>query len=255
MGLDSYLLNLPLHAPKASDTISRLLRQAIVDGALAGGTVLRQEDMAKKFGVSRVPVREAFHKLEGEGLVHTQPRRGVVVTPLLARDFEEILDMRLALESVAIDIAASRFSQEDLDAVMGFVEEAEKGMRNSATSVDFHQEFESRWGDLNWKFHRRLYEVAQRPRMLSVIESLNEQFARHLRARVSDPASLHDDTDLTADQQIGKNLAEWAAVMEEHRQLALACARHDGNAAKSILRHHISDHGTELVRRLRIAMA
>jgi DNA-binding GntR family transcriptional regulator len=215
--------------------------------------ILRQEEIAKKFGVSRVPVREAFHKLEGEGLVHTQPRRGVVVTPLLAEDFEEILDMRLALESVAIEIAARRFSQEDLDAVMKIVEQAEQGMRGSTGSLDFHEEFESRWGDLNWKFHRRIYEVAQRPRMLSMIESLHEQFARHLRARVADPAALHDDASETAEEQIAKNLAEWAAVMEEHRQLALACARHDSDAAKSILQRHISGHGTELVRRLRAA--
>jgi DNA-binding GntR family transcriptional regulator len=254
MDLDSYVLNLPLHAPKASETISRLLRQAIVDGALPGGTFLRQEEIAKKFGVSRVPVREAFHKLEGEGLVHTEPRRGVVVTPLVAEDFEEILDMRLALESVAIDIAARRFSQEDLDAVMKLADQAEQGMLNLAGSLDFHKEFESRWGDLNWKFHRRIYEVAQRPRMLSVIESLHEQFARHLRARIADPASLHGDAFETNEEQIARNLAEWAVVMEEHRQLALACARHDGNAAKSILQHHISDHGTELVRRLRVAM-
>lgn len=253
MSLDSYVLNLPLHAPKASETISRLLRQAILDGALGGGTVLRQEDIARKFGVSRVPVREAFHKLEGEGLVHTQPRRGVVVTPLLAEDFEEILDMRLALESLAIELAARRFTEADHEAVMGIIGQAEQGMKVPLADLDLHEEFESRWGELNWKFHRRIYEAAQRPRMLAVIENLHQQFARHLRARVRDTQPLQPDAAESADEQNARNLAEWARVMEEHRQLAAACARHDAAAAKAILQSHISDHGTELVRRLRMA--
>jgi DNA-binding GntR family transcriptional regulator len=249
MSLDSYILDLPFNAPKASDTIARLLRQAILDGALSGGAVLRQEEIARKFGVSRVPVREAFHKLEGEGLVHTQPRRGVVVTPLVAEDFEEILEMRLALESLALKIACAHFTQEDLDAALQIVAQAEAGMQAPDANRTFSAEFESRWGELNWKFHQRLYAVARRPRLLAAIEGLNQQFARHLRARVEDSESTdHESSDIASE-----HAAQWTAVMEEHRQMALACARHDSDAAIAILRHHISDRGTELVRqRLRI---
>lgn len=250
MSLDSYILDLPFNAPKASETIARLLRQAILEGALSGGEVLRQEEIARKFGVSRVPVREAFHKLEGEGLVHTQPRRGVVVTPLLAEDFEEILEMRLALESLALKLACAHFTQEDLDATLQIVGEAEAGMNAPDANRTFSTEFESRWGELNWKFHQRLYAAARRPRLLAAIEGLNQQFARHLRARVE---SSEPTVDASA-AITGEHAAQWAAVMEEHRQLALACARHDSEAAIAILGHHISDRGTELVRqRLRIA--
>ena len=110
MSLDSYAANFPISSPTMTSSVARLLRQAILDGALPGGSVIRQEEVARKFGVSRVPIREALLKLEGEGLVETQPRRGVVVTMLSTDDFEEILEMRFALESLALERSAQRFT-------------------------------------------------------------------------------------------------------------------------------------------------
>src|ERR1700744_250767 len=123
MNLDSFLSEFPRQAPPtAVESVTRVLRQAILNGALSGGSVLRQEELAKKFGVSRVPVREALLKLEGEGLGETQPRRGVVVTMLSADDFEEILEMRFSLESLAIERAAAQFKPADTRAALEIVE-------------------------------------------------------------------------------------------------------------------------------------
>jgi DNA-binding GntR family transcriptional regulator len=248
MNLDTYVADFPAQSPTAVESISRLLRQAILDGVLAGGSTLRQEELAKKFGVSRIPVREALLKLEGEGLVETQPRRGVVVTSLSAEDFEEILEMRFALESLALELAAQRFQPQDLEEALRMVSEAEESM-NASTAPDLRKEFESRWGNLNWTFHRRLYVVANRPRLLSSIENLHQLFARHLRIRVV-PANASG----SPGQASGANIREWSTVLEEHRQMALACGRHDADAAKSVLREHIHHHGGEVVRRLRQAV-
>lgn len=250
MNLDTYAAKLPINSPTMTSSVARLLRQAILEGALPGGSVIRQEEVARKFGVSRVPIREALLKLEGEGLVETQPRRGVVVTMLSTDDFEEILEMRFALESLAIERAAQRFTPEHAQAAMAVVEQARailKGKRN----LDLAREFESRWGELNWSFHRRLYEPAGRPRLLATIENLQQLFARHLRMHIAlrDPRSQPSPRSLR--QDTAANLQEWAGVLDEHEQMVLACSRHDGAAAVKVLKHHISDHGRELVRRLR----
>ena len=244
MNLDDYAAGLTIN-PTMTDSVTRLLRQAILRGALPGGTVIRQEEVARKFGVSRVPVREALLKLEGEGLVETQPRRGVVVTALSTDDFEEILEMRLALETVAIERAAKRFTRADTDAALDVVERARAVMR-SAHDSHAAAEFEGRWGELNWEFHQRLYAPAGRPRLLAAIENLQQLFARHMRVYIE-----QIDPGVPLQQRTGANTLEWAAVLNEHEQMALACSRNDAQAAVALLTRHIGEHGLELVRRLR----
>jgi DNA-binding GntR family transcriptional regulator len=250
MSLDAYAANFPVNSPTMTSSVARLLRQAILDGALAGGTVIRQEEVARKFGVSRVPIREALLKLEGEGLVETQPRRGVVVTVLSTDDFEEILEMRFALESVAIARAAERFTPAHAEAAMAIVEQARDALARSR-NADFGKELESRWGELNWVFHRRLYEPAGRPRLLATIENLQQLFARHLRMHIASPDPQADPAAGVLREDAAANLTEWSGVLDEHEQMVLACSRHDVPAAVALLKHHITDHGAELVRRLR----
>lgn len=251
--LDSYLAEFPREAPvTAQESVARTLRRLILNGALAGGSVLRQEELSKKLGVSRMPLREALLKLEGEGLVETQPRRGVVVTMLSAQDFEEILEMRYSLESLAIEGAAKRFTAEDTQAALEIVERAEAEIKLSA-APDLDREFESRWGDLNWEFHRRLYHAADKPRLLSTIENLHQLFARHLRVRIATSPGKDNPAFGSREEQIAKNLQEWQEVLAEHREMVMACDRHDAPAAQAVLKRHISDHGAELMRRLREA--
>jgi len=251
MNLDSYLADFPAQAPTAVESISRILRQAILDGVLEGGAILRQGEMAKQFGVSRIPVREALLKLEGEGLVETQPRRGVVVTSLSAEDFKEILEMRYALEGLALELAAPQFNDRDLEDALQLVSEAEAGMPPDGDE-DLRNEFESRWGSLNWSFHKRLYSVARRPRLLTSIENLHQLFARHLRMRMNTEGAIAPEQGAKG-TVLQANRREWKDVLEEHRQMALACSRHDADAAKAILKAHIFNHGGQVVQRLREA--
>lgn len=251
MNLNSYLAGFSAQSPTAAESISRILRQAILDGALAGGTTLRQADLAKQLGVSRIPVREALLKLEGEGLVETQPRRGVIVTSLSADDFNEILEMRFALESLALELAAENFTKKDLDDVLKLVTESQRKMP-PAGNEDLQEEFESRWGSMNWAFHKRIYSVAERPRLLTTIENLHQLFARQLRTRLN-TAQAHTARGAAKATPLHANRLEWEVVLEEHRQIAKACGRHDAHKAKEILRAHIFKHGGEVVKQLRAA--
>jgi DNA-binding GntR family transcriptional regulator len=159
--------------------------------------------------------------------------------------------MRFALESLALERAAARFTAEHAGAAMAVVGQAREILHHSK-NPDLAKEFDSRWGELNWLFHRRLYEPAGRPRLLTTIENLQQLFARHLRLHIavrdpqeSEPAAgaLREDT--------AANVTEWSAVLDEHEQMVAACSRHDAPAAVAVLKHHIADHGAQLVRRLR----
>jgi DNA-binding GntR family transcriptional regulator len=85
------------------------LRAAIVLGTVAPGERLVQADLAARFGVSRIPLREALYALQGEGLVVIEPNRGTICRPLEARDLADLYTLRIALEQLAVTAAAERF--------------------------------------------------------------------------------------------------------------------------------------------------
>jgi DNA-binding GntR family transcriptional regulator len=81
----------------AADAVTQSLRALILDGTFGIGLQLRQEDLAKRFGVSRIPVREALGRLQAEGLVQHFADRGSVVAGRTIDDLLETLDIRIAL--------------------------------------------------------------------------------------------------------------------------------------------------------------
>jgi len=248
MDIGGYIAQSQQSSQTMADAIAAALRRAVLEGALHDGAVLRQADLAAKFGVSRVPIREALLKLQAEGLVESRPRRGTVVVSLNADDFAEILEMRVALESLALKLAVPKMTADDFQAASAVLDEAEQSLRRPA-SADGKREFETRWGDLNWAFHRALSVPARMPRLLDTIENLHLLFARHLRMRVEiiAPALLPSADPATRDT------TEWSNALQEHRDILTACEERDARRACSILTRHITGHGMELVRRLRRA--
>lgn len=83
----------------------------IVAGKLQPGQRLRERELSEQYGVSRIPVREAIHRLEQDGFVVTAPRRGAVVRRLTLKDVDELFDLRVLLESFAAARAAERVAQ------------------------------------------------------------------------------------------------------------------------------------------------
>ena len=84
------------------DVVFNTLRQAILKGELKPGERLLEIALAERLGVSRTPVREAMRKLEQEGLVVMIPRRGAQVASITEKDLNDVLEVRIALENVAI---------------------------------------------------------------------------------------------------------------------------------------------------------
>jgi DNA-binding GntR family transcriptional regulator len=78
------------------------VRADILTCALRPGQELREQDLAQRYGVSKSPVRDAMQKLEMEGLIEIEPRRGHRVRPVSVADAEDILDLRVILESAVV---------------------------------------------------------------------------------------------------------------------------------------------------------
>ena len=152
----------------ASDHVAQTLKKAIVDGVLPAGEVLRQDEIASHFHVSKIPVREALKHLEAKGLVTFLPHRGAVVASLSPAEIGEYMEIRAMLEARAARLSASVVDDQTLAMARHHLDEF-------ALASDA-----GRWGELNWLFHSTLYAAADRPILLAEIRSLYNKVERYV---------------------------------------------------------------------------
>ena len=187
--------------------ISRALAERIVSGEIAAGAPLRQDHIAEEFGASHVPVREAFRRLEAQGLVESQPRRGVRVAGFSMEEVREIAEMRSALEVLALRNAAPHLTSAILD-------EAEDATRAGDQARDVQA-----WEEANRRFHRLILAPCGMPRLMRSIDDLHTASARFLFSGWR---------------------AEWDTPTDrDHRAILLALRRGDTEAAALLLGRHV----------------
>ena len=98
----------PVHATSLADEIAHRLQRDILDGRIALGERLAQDELCARFEVSRTPIREALTKLQSSGLVSLRPNRGAIVRTPPRREVQEVYELRAALEGFAAERAAAR---------------------------------------------------------------------------------------------------------------------------------------------------
>ncbi|HEY2435856.1 MAG TPA: GntR family transcriptional regulator [Solirubrobacteraceae bacterium] len=86
------------HTPSAAKTAYDHVKERLLDGRYAGGTLLSENELARQLGISRTPVRQAFVQLEAEDLLELYPRRGALVRPISASEADDVLEARLLIE-------------------------------------------------------------------------------------------------------------------------------------------------------------
>lgn len=150
--------------------IAAVLAERIVGGILAPGTRLTQDHLAEEFEASHVPVREAFRKLETQGLVVSKPRRGVRVSTIDPAFVLEVTEMRASLEALALHHALPRLTGWDL-------ESAERALVEAETSNEIAD-----WEAANRRFHGALTAPCGMPRLMAQIGDLHRSDARFLFA-------------------------------------------------------------------------
>jgi len=183
--LDNLQMGLP-RKPRAStaEHIALALRDRIVCGEIAADSALRQDQVAQEFDSSHVPVREAFQRLQAQGLVVMLPRRGVRVAPLDLASIRETVEIRTALEGLALRSAATQMTEQDI-AVL----EAAQLQCNGADSLEA-------WDAANREFHRALVAPCRMPRLLQMLDHLQLANSRVVfaagRTKGWRPRSNHD---------------------------------------------------------------
>ena len=117
------------------DVVFNTLRQGILKGELEPGERLMEVQLANRLGVSRTPIREAIRKLELEGLVVMIPRKGAEVAKISEKNLQDVLELRCALEELAIELACERISEDMLKELDRMFIEFQNGIRNVDLTV------------------------------------------------------------------------------------------------------------------------
>ena len=145
------------------------LKMQILTGAIVPGTRMMEVELAEEMGVSRTPIREAIRKLEKEGLVTIEPRRGADASQISTADMVEILEVRQNMEGLAAFFAASRMQPEQMS------ELKDVAMKYNAAVAD---------GDTasmikhDTRFHRIIVESCNNKILVQMIEQLQELVLR-----------------------------------------------------------------------------
>lgn len=195
------------------DVVFQTLRQAILRGELKPGERLMEIHLAQKLGVSRTPVREAIRKLELEGLVLMIPRKGAVVAEITVTDLEDVLEVRMALEELAVKLACRKITEEQLNAMR----QREEIFRKSLYGDDV-----AACAQADMEFHDAIYAATGNSRLVQILNNLREQMYRYRLEYIKDEEK----------RQI---------LLAEHRKIYRAlCSRHV-EEAKQAMREHIDN--------------
>jgi DNA-binding GntR family transcriptional regulator len=191
--------------------VAERLRAQIVAGELPSGSKLRQVEIARRFGVSTTPVREALAALQREGLVRLHPQRGAVVFVPTVEDLREHYEIRAALEAVAAARTAERFEESWVAPLEALLDEMSTGPPAA------------RYIELNQDFHTQLYEHCERQRLVEMIAGLRDASSAYLhiyRAAKDFPVARLDG---------------------EHRRILAACVARDAEEAAAATREHLQN--------------
>ncbi|WP_321948664.1 GntR family transcriptional regulator [Paraburkholderia sp. J10-1] len=191
-----------------ADAVASGLRDLIVSGELGGGERLVERDLAERFEVSRIPLREAIQRLAREGLVEIFRNRGAVVRMLTAHDVEEIYGLRVLLEGDAIFHSVKRIDDETL----ARAELVHRLLGEAAAT--------QKQGDLNREFHELLYGACGNARQLAAIRELRAQVERYERLQ-------------------NTLLADTPSFQHEHEAILEACLARNARSARALTVAHI----------------
>ncbi len=201
-----------IERPKSlTELVAGELRAEIVNGALEMGAALSEAGIARRLEVSRTPVREAFMRLEIEGLVRTEPQRGTFVFTLTAKELEDICSVRVCLEVTALRASIANNPKAFTAALAETVATMER-LRAAGDDAGYLAE--------DTRFHQLLFDHADNAFLNDAYQTIASKMAA-LRIR------------------LGHHPDHMAKSFKEHREIAELAAKGDVAAAVNVLISHI----------------
>jgi DNA-binding GntR family transcriptional regulator len=169
----------PVKVKTVNESVYQKLFNAIITGNFSPGGRLVTHKLAKEMGVSQAPVREALRLLEAQGLTSAPKKMGSYVTELSAENFDEIFNLRIMLETKAIEKAMANLDSGDLEEL--FALNKQFVMATNANDIEKMVEF-------NKQFHHHMYGRAQMPMLFTLIRWLWDRLSPyvHILFRMSD---------------------------------------------------------------------
>jgi len=200
-----------------SDYVFDRLRSDIVSGAVEPSSKLAIKDLCERYQVGMSPVREALHRLAGEGIVHLRGQRGFTVPPISGEDLEDITELRLVVEEAALRQSIARGDDAwEAGIVAGFHRLERQIGRFAGKSEAAVKEYDV----VHRAFHVALLAGAGSPRLAALHESLFDQAFRYRKL-------LHEEAIAPAE------------VLAEHRSLMKRVLSRDTEAAVAAIRRHL----------------
>jgi len=222
MGTD-FQLNMDDYLP-LRDVVFNTLRQAILRGELKPGERLMEIQLANKLGVSRTPIREAIRKLELEGLVLMIPRRGAEVAEITEKSLRDVLEVRGALEELAVKLACQKITDEQI----GELRVAEKEFEQALSSGDV-----TVYAEADVKFHDVIYRATDNQRLIQLLFNLREQMYRY-RVEYLKREEAH------------------GTLLIEHKRIIETIANRDMEAAVDAVCQHIDNQVSAVIDTIRM---
>ncbi len=198
-----------------ADHVTEKVRDAIIRGDIAEGSMIGEVQLSSQLGVSRIPVREALIELSHDGVVFFDRRGRAWVKHFTKRDYEEVISLRHTLESMSVRLAAERLTSDDVAALSANI----ATMEETDDAIAF--------STLDMEFHDLIVRAARHERLLACWETMRSQFAV-LLARVQktfEQASIE---------------AARTATVSDHQAILKALKLHDTEKAELAMQRHIN---------------
>jgi DNA-binding GntR family transcriptional regulator len=191
------------------EQVADFLREGILSGMFPRGSRLKQAEIAERLRLSITPVREALKILEAEGYVTGDSYRGVRVVPFDASASEEVLELRLVLEARLIRATVEKVTAQDVSELRALAREFEQAFKTGDRAAA---------RGVNYRFHRRLYGIADMPQTLHFVQILWARYPFDLINAVAGRGKL---------------------AAKEHEEILRALASRNASAAMLAMRKHI----------------
>ena len=206
------------------DVVFNTLRQAILRGEFKPGERLMEIQLANKLGVSRTPIREAIRKLELEGLVVMIPRKGAEVADITEKSLRDVLEVRKALEELAVQLACEKITQEELEELEKAGENFKKVLKRSKDITEV--------AEADVRFHDVIYMATDNQKLIHLLNKLREQMYRYRLEYIKD-----------ADKR--------QILMVEHEHILKALTLRHIQEAKMAVREHIDNQEITILKNLK----
>lgn len=204
-----------INQPSLADTVFEQIQIAIVKGEIPHGSKISEPELAKKYGISRGPLREAIRRLQGRKLVVHTPNAGVRVVSLSPHKLLEIYDVREALEGMACKLAAIHMTDEEIADLKESVVRHQQ-LKDRQQGLTYYQD------DLDLDFHYRIIEGSKNSKLMDMLSVHLYQIVKMYRYQFTAYSEQ-----LTAD-------------LNEHALIVEALERRDSEIAEILMRRHIS---------------